>query len=73
MDLQVDFEFFMFGIPLESLVGVKGDERHWAFTPLGVSTSHDCNLQNIGVGNQLLLNGQARCVLRRSNSLKAAS
>ena len=42
---------------------MESDESHWAFAPLGMSTSHGGGFQNIGVGNQLLFNGQAGCVL----------
>jgi hypothetical protein len=64
MSLQVDFKFFVSIFPFRGLAGVKSDESHWAFTPLGVCTSYDGYLQNIGMGNQLLFNGQTRRILR---------
>lgn len=67
MSLQVDFKFFVLIFPLGSLAGVESDESHWAFTPLGVRASHDGDLQNIGMGNQLLLDSQTRRILRRSD------
>lgn len=63
MDFQIVLKLSMFVLPLGGLAGVEGDESHRTFAPLGVSTSYNSDLQNIGVGNQLLLNGQTGRVL----------
>lgn len=63
MSLQVDFKLFVLAFPLGSLLGVEGDESHWTFAPFGVSASYDGSLQDIGMSDQFLLDGQARRVL----------
>lgn len=66
MGLQLDFKLHMFVFPLSSLIGMKSDEGHRAFTPFWMSAGYDGDLQNIRMGNQLLLNSQAGCVLGRT-------
>lgn len=71
VNLQVGFKLFVLVFPLGGRGGVEGDESNWTFSPFGVPASHDSGLQNTGVGNQLLLNGEAGCILESTVKVRS--